>query len=454
MTEYDDIYGRGIAREATIWPVFAFNGPFSDIHNTERNLVFGLYSGTYLHGLNYLKEIQSEDLIKVIEVYNNNMAQLDADRAKLALDVVAKRYLEQVNSVIHNSQMRLKQQGIEALNTEFDAKLEALSADEAALETKRYETTIKQEEIKSRIVELEAAILIESVNRDMVELDVLQKQLQESKVNLQIVDAGLRALDIQLAITQIGIDMANTDVSIADAKNSESEIDLKISDVDIDRSELQNKLAEIDLELQEVSGYARENINIQTKQIAARIVEIETAEAELAVKESELNVAIKKIEADGLKLDLINSDLIIINAQKAVKDAENELLRLKLGMIEADTHSIEAETALVGNQMDGQEELDAKKVELVEASGNAYITGISGDMTLREYGNQLEFDQFDSKRGIADDAGDATVLEVELGQPALDGSVLAADYRASGAESAASIVANANITNTLTHAIG
>lgn len=454
MSEYDNIYERGIARESAIWPAFAFNGPFSDIHDVERNMVFGLYAGTYLHGLNYLREIQEEDLLRVVAIYDSNMAQLAGEEAQVVLEVSAKRYLERINDVIHDSKMGVKSEEIAAINAEYDAKLDALSADEAALATKRYEITIKQEQILSRIVELEAAIAIEGVDRQMIDLDITRKQLEKAKVDLAIVEAGLRGLDIQLAITQAGIEMANTDISIANAENSESELDLRISNVAIEGLELDNRQAEIALESQKITGYERNDIKLQTKQIAARTVEIETAEAEVAVKESELNVAIKKIEADGQKLDLVNSDLTIIAAQEAVKKAENELLRLKSGMIEAEIDSLEAETKLVEGQTVGQVSLDAKKVELIESAGNAYLEGIDGNMTLREYLDTLEIGRFTSKRAIADALGNAEIAEANQGVIVPRATASAASDRASAAAAAAGIIANANITNKLTHAIG
>ena len=57
-----DVFGRGGAREATIWGAFQFNGPFYDLHTVERTMLFGIYANTYLHGMNYLSEINDISL--------------------------------------------------------------------------------------------------------------------------------------------------------------------------------------------------------------------------------------------------------------------------------------------------------------------------------------------------------------------------------------------------------
>jgi chromosome segregation ATPase len=322
MSDYTNIYERATARESSVWNPFHYNGPFSTLHASERDTVFGLYAGTYLHGMGYLQAIQSEDLQRLVDAYDANMAVLTNEEAQLVLEISAKRYLEGVEAALHDSKMQVEAHKIDALNDEYDAKMEALSADEAALETKRYEIEVKRDEIQARITELKAAIQIEDVNQEMVGLDISQKELEKARVDLEIVEAGLRGLDIQLSITQTGIEMANTDVQIADAENRASEVDLQIAEVALEESELENKEDEIELQEAEESGYRKKEIEVGIRQVAARIVDIQTDEAELAVKEAQIDVDIQKIAADGAKLELADSDLAVIEAQKRAKEVE------------------------------------------------------------------------------------------------------------------------------------
>ena len=70
------IYERGAAREAIIWPSFQYNGPFNALQETDRTTMFGIYANTYLHGYNYLLEIETEDLARLVDTYDAAIARI------------------------------------------------------------------------------------------------------------------------------------------------------------------------------------------------------------------------------------------------------------------------------------------------------------------------------------------------------------------------------------------
>ena len=57
------VLDRGLVRGRSIWPAFRYQVPgLLAVHVSERDVIFGIYSGAYLHGYSYLKEITYETL--------------------------------------------------------------------------------------------------------------------------------------------------------------------------------------------------------------------------------------------------------------------------------------------------------------------------------------------------------------------------------------------------------
>ena len=78
------VFARGIAREATIWSPFQFNGPFGAVHAAERTILFGMYANAYLNGFGYLNEIDAIELARLVGNYEAAMAKLTGEQAQLA----------------------------------------------------------------------------------------------------------------------------------------------------------------------------------------------------------------------------------------------------------------------------------------------------------------------------------------------------------------------------------
>jgi len=88
--------------------------------------------------------------------------------------------------------MDTRRDEIAALNDEYDAKMDALSADSAALETKRQEILLVSDKMDQQVRELEAKTRIEEVNQEMVALDITKQQLQSARADLELLQTQLR----------------------------------------------------------------------------------------------------------------------------------------------------------------------------------------------------------------------------------------------------------------------
>jgi len=225
----DIIYERGAVRENTIWPSFLYNGPFGTIAAEERTILFGLYANTYLYGHNYLKEIEAEDLLRLVDTYTVSIAMLTNEEAQNVLEIAAKRHVELITNQIHAADMETRDKGLDSLDAEYGAKTDALDADYAALQTMRDKVQLAWDTADQKIKELEMRTEVEEVNYQLVEVDITEQELKAARADLAVIEAGLKGLDIQLAITQTGIDITNTDLQITQAENEIDEIGIRVS---------------------------------------------------------------------------------------------------------------------------------------------------------------------------------------------------------------------------------
>lgn len=449
----DLIYERYGAREAAIWNAFQYNGPFGTIHATERTTLFGLYANTYLHGKTYLNEIETEDLARLVDTYNNNIAMLTNEQAQTVLEIAAKRYVENVTNQIHAADMITRGQKIDALNDEYDAKTDALDADYAALQTQRDKVQLAWDKADQKIKELEMRTEVEAVNYQLVEVDITEQELKAARADLAVVEAGLKGLDIQLAITQTGIDITNTDLQIVEAENRVDEIGIQVSETEVQESGVDLDITNAGISLSKAQA-AGERTKVDTQGVAVRVAETELQTTETEAREHQIDAEISKIDADTARLGLVDSELTIAQADKRVTAAENELLVQEKYLIESQGENVSAEKAFREDQQDIQETLDEKTLDQDQAEHDFAIDMSQKETEFEDGIKDIKVGAFDEKKILADkiketklqDAQDRTELDDSRGEEA--------QLYSAAAISAAQAIADSNITNTLTHSIG
>lgn len=455
------IFDRGRVREAAIWGAFQFNGPFPTLHATERTILFGIYANTYLHGMNYLSEIDSISLAQMIANYDNAIAHLSNEEAQLVIEIVAKRYLETIDLQIHTENMVTGYKKIDALDDEYDVREAALDADREALITKRAEVQLAWDRAAQRIKELETRVELEAVAYQMVDVEITEQELRAAKADLELIEAGLKGLDIQLAITQTGIDITNTDLQITEAGNEVSEIGIRVSETELDESEVDLDIvnAGIGLSKSQADGT---KINLDIKRVAVNVSEVQLQVADADAKGSEINAQIAGIEADTAKLALVDSELTIVQADKRISVAENLLLVSEKEMIDSQQDNIINETSFIETQTETQEILDGKILSNDQAQHDFEIKEIEAKLAF-EYGvsgitgaGMLEkkLDALEAKKTLADDkktlALDKQTTDENIREFEADIDV----YKLAKAVEHAQLLADADVVNRLTHSIG
>jgi hypothetical protein len=448
----DIIYDRAAVREQAIWTAFSYNGPFGTLHNTERATLFGLYANTYLHGQNYLNDIETEDLSRLVDTYTNNMAKLTNDEAQTVLEIAAKRYIETITMQMHDEDMITREQKIDALDAEYDAKTEALDADYAALETQRQKVELAWKKADQRIKELEARTEIEAVNYSMVDIDISEKELQAARADLAVIEAGLKGLDIQLAITEVAIQSTNTDLQITEAETRVDEIGVQVAEIEVQKSGVDLDVVNAGISLSK-SQAAGEKTKSDTQGVAVRVAEIGVQVSETEAKESQYTADIAKINSDISRLGLVDSELIIANANNRITQAENELLIQEEGLINSQKANVKAETVFVENHKDIQEALDDKTLAHDQGEHDFSMTMSQQETEFEDDLNTIKTDALDSRKELVDNTKVTKIQDAEDRTELDDIRADAAEYYAQAAIQAAQDMATANIMNTLTHSI-
>ena len=273
------IYSRAEARERTIWPSFVYNTIFPAVATVDRAIIFGLYAGTYKHGHNYLSDIETEDLQRLVDAYDNNMSHLDMEEQSLVLDIAAKRYVFNVDLLIVQEKLVTKRHKFDADEQELDARIEALEADREELETLRLKITIAQELAENKVKELEAAISLEIVNGEYVDLEIAEKQLAAARAELKVLTTAMHGLEIQLSIVETSLNIVEAEVSKSQLKADMAGIDARIADAGLagERLEIeQEELAAMEYEINNLYDKKIELIESGNEIIEAEIAGVET----------------------------------------------------------------------------------------------------------------------------------------------------------------------------------
>lgn len=453
-----DVFGRGTAREAAIWSAFQFNGPFPALHATERTMLFGIYANTYLHGMNYLHEIDDISLTQMIENYDNAVARLEAEETQFIIENLAKEYIEAITKQIHEQNMLTGEQRNVDLIAEYESKVEALEADRDAIVTKTAELALAKERVLHRIAELGIKIELEGIAFQMAEVEISEQELRAAKTDLELIEAGIRGLNIQLELIETGIAITNTELQIDELVNEEAEVRIRIAETEVNESEVDIDILNAGINLSKSrADYKRITHDIKIVDLKIPDVKLQVEEAE--AKPYEIRGQIAEIRADILKLELIDSEETLAQADKDVAIKENELLVDEKNMIIDQKQVVIDETTFVTTQATEQELLDEKILENDQGEHDFAIrmsekedtyegeTGTTGLIVKRL--NALE-----AKKGVADTKDELRQEEADYRKRLFDMEEIIKKKKYRDEVSNFKLVQDADIVNTLTHSIG
>ncbi|MFZ4436831.1 MAG: hypothetical protein ACOYOS_00225 [Syntrophales bacterium] len=400
------VLDRGLIRGRSIWPAFQYQVPgLMTIHVSERAVIFGIYSGAYLHGYSYLKEITDETLAQMVLAYEQSMSELTADEQRSVIDVTAKRYIEDQKLAAQDAELLNKERKIKQKESEVNAKVEALDSDRQALATKITELEVAKRKANTLIKELESRIEEQTLDNAQVEVEIARQRLIARKAELDFIEIKTRALEIQ--------------AQIADAA-------YRLASVSVKQEELQSDIGRIEFDTVEV--------NVTKAQIGADTARMRAQKENESLVESELQVAKAETEAYRQETRLVKEKGPLLD--KRIINAETEIAQTIPKLAQAITSEKSADLA-------AQESRNQHAVAEFENRHLSYDEKVKTSNLLKdlETGNHAV-----EKNMIDRNANNRAAYDAAR--------VRANAAKIAGAEEAADIMAKANIVNTLTHQIG
>jgi len=397
---------RGLVRGGAIWSGFKYQYPgLVAAHVSERVVIFGIYSGAYLHGYNYLKEITYETLAQMVLTYDQAMAELTADEQRLVIDITAKRYIEEQTLAAKDAALLNKERKVAQKASDIDAKMEALETDRQTLATKITEFDVAQHKVTTLIKELEVKIEEQVLESAQVETEITRQQLIAQKAELDVIETGIRALEIQAQIAEAAY---------------------RLGSVVVKKSELESDIGRIELDTVEVA--------LKISQTEADTARLKTQKETEALIESELTVAKAETVAYRQETALVKQKEPLLDNRIAAADMEIVTTIPKL------SEAIDKEKSA---DLATQESRNQHLVAEYENRHLSYDEKVKTSNSIKD----LETANHTAEQAMIDrNAGNRAAYDAARVRANAD--------KIAGAEEAADIMAKANIVNTLTHQIG
>jgi hypothetical protein len=417
-------YNRAVARETKIWKPFGYSFPFTLHQAADRIIIMGLYASSYLNNHKYLQEVESEELAYLLADYNAKMAELTTQQQIVVADIVGKRYLASVDKLIHDQKMISKQQGIDYDNALMDAKFAALEADRAALTTMSSKIETARINNEAKIAQLQAYIQIEGYNKDAVEIEISEKEIQSAKVDIRKIDAQNDILKIQNETVAAGARLVKMDIEQAEQELKAAKLETK--------------------KITEAAEILR--IQVETVEAAMQLIDIDLriASTKVDIAQTQRNIA---------KLGLLQDDLLIEKAKTAIEQAGIPISEARIRLAQAKYEDAVAEENYMRELLTKEIENYTNRKNLKDAELTAKTQNLEHRQRLQDADNTLKIDLSNLSLLVAsDDAASQVMIDnIKVGEIIQKPEL--AWLRALAAIEAAEKVAAATIATDLTHTV-
>jgi len=231
-------YGRAMVRELVAWIPFTQSFPFDETQTSDRNIIYGLYSGAYINGQKYLTEIEAMELSNLLNDYNTKMAELTTNEQVVVADIVSKRYLAGIDKAIHDQKMSTRGLEIQTDDDLMSAKIAALAADYSALDTLDTKLSVEIVKNQAKITELESYIAIEGFQLSEVDVQIAEKNIQVAEIEIKKLEAANAVLKIQIDTVEAAVQLVDIDLQIARTLASIADTNKSIANIGLLANEL------------------------------------------------------------------------------------------------------------------------------------------------------------------------------------------------------------------------
>lgn len=310
----------------------------------ERDAIFsfhGLYDSRHLWGHGYLISFADFELEMLVAAFDMQMAKLDAEERTFVLDHSARVYVGYVDDFIQGLAVESRRKEVEASGERLAARTHAVEADRARILSaqKSLENSIARTDVRIARLEAEAErvrsdAIVAGIEKELVEADVLGKELEAARAELELQRSQLRALQIQQDIVEIGLEVSKTHVRVAELGADKVQWEVRIAENRATIAELSAEITKLQTAHAQVE--ARE-VNLNAEQ-----VEQEFGESEVATRVTELRAERDRLTSE---ISMIEARTKATEARTLTTSIQEQHVDVDVAQIAADTEQIKARTA-------------------------------------------------------------------------------------------------------------
>jgi hypothetical protein len=147
---------------------------------------YGLFDSRHKWAADYMLDVEDDELRYLQMSFDLRMLELDRDEQLLVIDTVSRRYVAQIDDAIERLGLEAKAKDVENSKARVAAREYAMEQDWDRVDTMRKvvenaiaRTSVRITELQAEIQGLGADVLTAGVEKELVEADVLQKELED-----------------------------------------------------------------------------------------------------------------------------------------------------------------------------------------------------------------------------------------------------------------------------------
>lgn len=456
----------------------------------------GLFDAKHRWAADFMREYGREELINLQMNFDMKMLELDAQDRIMVIQLTSQRYVGMVDDAVERIAIALHGKQIDSQRSRVAAREYAMTQDRRRVETMQRVVANALARSAARIKELDAQIATLLVDGEMVQAEILQKELEVDRAKLAYLQAMQRGLQVQQDIADIGLQRAKTESEVAKIASDVVQWDVRlaenaseIKELLAQKMSLETRLSQVSVRELEAKADTEESIyrkaDIATKMIElqsqidtinaqvasvaarteathARAMATSAHKAEVGVQIAQTNAEVMGIEADIIRADVDIARTRLSEADALVSEAEAQIENKKATDYWPQKAAASLERAAAYDTLSGsyaslvplQEQIGTEMIALQTQRYDLQVQDIGreDDLYALEANAQMATDRI--RIAAAKNEADAEI-EVSREEGRVWGFRKASIILShNGAIEAARILSGAEITNNLTHTIG
>jgi hypothetical protein len=286
------IYERARQREQAVWAAFQVGVKINSLAAAFKGIQFGLYDLFGNLGVDYYEALSLEEIVLLTEEYAVAMEEIDAEDQQVAIDIAAREYVLAIDDAIQKEAIRVK--GVQVANETdiMDAKVAALSSNEAYLTTVEAQLTATTAETANRITTLTKHLGMEGTYLSLEEMNNKQAEIRKLQSDLSKLNALENVVKLQIQTNRSAMELATKPEELARVEAMADQYAARVAQAEADEQEFFHRKLMVassiaDMEA-EIAGY---DARIAQQAIQAENLKADKSQTEASTKRLDVQIA-------------------------------------------------------------------------------------------------------------------------------------------------------------------